>query len=51
MATLKFAGMETKVQQYDSQFKDLKKAFQEHAIVNIEIATFRCLEQVEDIGT
>ncbi|KAF7974596.1 hypothetical protein HWV62_11876 [Athelia sp. TMB] len=50
MATLQFAGTDTIMVRYNSQFKALKTAFQEHAMVNIQIDTFRCLERVEDIG-
>ncbi|KAF7970763.1 hypothetical protein HWV62_23102 [Athelia sp. TMB] len=49
IATLTLSGVEAKIKQYDAQFKQLKTAFQERAVVNIEITAFRCLVQVEEI--
>ncbi|KZP29227.1 hypothetical protein FIBSPDRAFT_212881 [Athelia psychrophila] len=48
IATLTLAGVEAKMQQYDTTFKELKAAFQGRAIARIEIAVFRSLAQVED---
>ncbi|KAF7970764.1 hypothetical protein HWV62_23104 [Athelia sp. TMB] len=50
IATLTLSGVEAKLKQYDAQFKQLKSAYQERAVVNIEIAALRCLVQVEEIG-
>ncbi|KAF7979229.1 hypothetical protein HWV62_43190 [Athelia sp. TMB] len=48
IATLTLSGVEKKVQQYEDQFKELKAAFHGRGVVNIEIAVFRCLVQIED---
>ncbi|KAF7984138.1 hypothetical protein HWV62_16782 [Athelia sp. TMB] len=48
IATLTLSGVEAKITQYDAKFKQLKVAFQERAIVDIEITVFRCLVQVEE---
>ncbi|KAF7974595.1 hypothetical protein HWV62_11874 [Athelia sp. TMB] len=48
IATLTLSGVEAKIKQYDDQFKQLRTAFQERAIVNIEITALRCLVQVEE---
>ncbi|KAF7975669.1 hypothetical protein HWV62_8761 [Athelia sp. TMB] len=49
IAHLTLAGVESRIQQYDEKFKELKARFNERAIVRIDIMLLRCLEQVQSI--
>lgn len=39
-----------KIKQYEDKFRELKAAFQGHAIVHIETIVSRSLNQVESLG-
>ena len=39
-----------KMEEYEVKFKELKSAFQSHAVLQTEIAVLRILGNVEDLG-
>ncbi|KAF7971296.1 hypothetical protein HWV62_21452 [Athelia sp. TMB] len=46
---LALTGVVSKIQQYDEKFKELKRRFNERAIVEIDIMILRCLEGIQSI--
>ncbi|KAF7967198.1 hypothetical protein HWV62_35584 [Athelia sp. TMB] len=51
MANITLAGVQSKVQQYDGRFKELKARFNERAIVRVDIMMLRCLDQIQKTAT
>ncbi|KAF7971793.1 hypothetical protein HWV62_19927 [Athelia sp. TMB] len=51
MANITLAGVQSKVQQYDWRFKELKARFNERAIVRVDIMMLRCLDQIQKTAT
>ncbi|KAF7970733.1 hypothetical protein HWV62_23190, partial [Athelia sp. TMB] len=50
VVTLSLSDVEAKIEQYETQFKQLESAFHKRAVVNIEITALGCLKQVEETG-
>ncbi|KAF7970122.1 hypothetical protein HWV62_24942 [Athelia sp. TMB] len=51
IVTLTFSSVDNKIKQYNDQFRELQASFQGRAIVQIDIAVFRCLTKLDDIAT
>jgi len=44
------SNVDDKIKQYENKFRNLKLAFQERAVLQIEITVFRVLDVVESLG-
>ncbi|KAF7975678.1 hypothetical protein HWV62_8779 [Athelia sp. TMB] len=49
ITNMTLVGVESKIQQYNEKFKEIKARFNERAIVRIDIMLLRCLEEIQSI--
>ncbi|KAF7979201.1 hypothetical protein HWV62_43134 [Athelia sp. TMB] len=49
LLNLSLTGVVSKIEQYNEKFKELKRRFNEHVVVRIDIMTLRCLEGIQSI--